>query len=172
MATPVISYPDFSQVYSSATPTGAGTDGSPPALGTVYYNGKSTKYKFVKNNHGSALVVGDVVQYDLSSDVVYEVKQPVTAGLHILAGVAMGAIPASGYGWIQIKGQNSSINMEGTTDIAAGDSLKGSNAQSYLVKDQSAGTAPTHANFVIALDDYTTNSAGLVEGWICCEAIS
>lgn len=124
-------------------------------------------FKLVKNNHGSALTIGDWVQFDLlANDTDSEVKQPVTAGLALGGGVAMGAIPASGYGWICIHGYVAAVRTKGDgTAIAAGDTLKGLNAAFTMVVDQAAGTAPTHSRGVVALDASTSADA-TIEGFV------
>lgn len=124
-------------------------------------------YKLVKNNHASALTVGDWVQNDLlANDTDSEVKQPVTAGLALGGGVAMGAIPAAGFGWICIYGYVAAVRVKGDgTNIAAGDTLKGLNAAFTMVVDQAAGTAPTHAYGVVALDA-TTSADTTIEGFV------
>lgn len=124
-------------------------------------------YKLVKNNHSAALTIGDWVQNDLlANDTDSQVKQPVTAGLALGGGVAMGAIPAAGFGWVCIYGYVPAVRVKGDgTAIAAGDTLKGLNAAFTMVVDQAAGTAPTHANGVIALDAATAADT-TIEGFV------
>lgn len=159
----------LTDVFTSLVPTGS----SPvPSLGQIYEDKLGNRYKFVLNSHSSALVVGDVVSYDYSGGLNTTVFDGATAALHAMAGVAMGAIPAAGYGWIQYHGVNSSINTEGTTDIALGDVLKAVDSQVYAVKDQSAGTESTYQSHIRALVAYTTNSAALKKGFISCSSLA
>lgn len=138
------------------------------APGTIRHSFEGGRiYKLVKNNHSAALTVGDWVQNDLlANDTDSEVKQAVTAGLALGGGVAMGAIPASGYGWVCIYGYVAAVRVKGDgTAVAAGDTLKGANAVFTMVVDQAAGTAPTHANGVVALDA-TSSADTTIEGFV------
>lgn len=81
-------------------------------------------YRWVQNKHTSALVAGQAVCYDVAQGTNYHkyVYQPTAARLNNLAGVAISAIPASGYGWILIQGQYASCQILRTTaDGALGD---------------------------------------------------
>lgn len=158
----------LTKVYSSLAPSTSQSVDTVPTPGDVRYDSTGKVYKFVKNLHSSALAVGDVVMQAFANAVGYEVNRMTTATLNMLAGVAVGAIPASGYGWIQIEGDNDTILMEGTSAIAIGDSLKGVNAQLYLVKDAATGTEATYARHVIAREAYNTGSAATKKGTIRC----
>lgn len=167
MSTTLIGF-DLTAVYSALTPSGSGLQA--PKLGQVYEDGVGKKYKFVKNNHSSALTVGDVVCYTYANAVNTDVIRPTTATLNFMAGVAVGAIPVSGFGWIQVKGVNDATNLDGTTDIAIGDSLKAVNGTLAAVKDAAAGTTPSFQNYLIALEAFTDNSAAATNSvLICCE---
>lgn len=113
-------------------------------------------FKLVKNL-ATVLTVGDVVVHDvLTNDTDSEVKQPVTAALDQMAGVAMGAIPASGFGWIQVYGYNAAARVKGdVVAITAGDSLKGLTATFTAVKSTASGTTPEFQNYLRALDAAT-----------------
>lgn len=114
-------------------------------------------YRFVYNNTGSALTVGQPLSHGTAGFALTTGINPsvfdeevVTFGqsgkgtfVNLFAGIAISAIPADSYGWIQIQGPNNTVTVEGTTAIAAGDYLKGSSGNAYLIKDTSGGTAPT-----------------------------
>jgi hypothetical protein len=102
-------------------------------VGTIRQEGDKW-YRWVQNDESSdALRAGDLVCYDLSqNEAMHEnVLQPVTADLYHMAGIAMSAIAAASYGWIQIEGwyddayvQNSTSNVA----IAVGDYAGAQNA--------------------------------------------
>lgn len=160
----------LTQTYTSITPDATNFTKTIPTPGAVFRDPEANKtYKFVKNSHSSALTVGDVVTLDLTGASTTTVFRPTTATLNLMAGVAMGAIPAAGWGWIQTWGNNDSTNIEGTTDVVLGDSLKAVDAQLYAVKDQAIGTEATYARHLLAREAYTTNSAALKKVKIFCE---
>lgn len=162
MSTVELGY-DFTKTFTSLTPTPKDLDNTAPKLGTIFESTDGKAYRFVLNNHSSALVIGDVVFCDKTASYPNAVSVlntdscgAVAAG--VMAGVAMGAIPAAGYGWIQFAGVGSA-NWEGTTDIVLGDALKGVNSQTYVVKDAALAAIATYVNHCRALAAYTTNSA-------------
>lgn len=161
----------LTQVYSAITPSGTGLQS--PKLGQIYSDGQGNQYRFVKNSHTSDLVVGDVVFYDYQNGVSTEVCRLGASGsgngLDAMAGAAMGAIPTTGYGWIQFQGDGTA-NVDGTTDVAIGDSLKGSSGQVYVVKDAAIGTTPAYQNYMRSRVAYTTNSAATKTVLIHCLA--
>jgi hypothetical protein len=165
---------DFTAVYTALGPIpssgSVGVGKQAPKLGQVYYDVELNKlYKFVYNAHTTAFSVGDVCSYDISGGLNTTVKKVATADLNLLAGVWMGAVATLGYGWIQVRGYNATINVEGTTDIVIGDSLKGSNGQFYAVHDAAVGTVAAYPNaHIIALAGFTTNSTGTIAGDIRC----
>lgn len=163
----------FTEVFTSTqVSTPAGVQNAMPVLGSILVDPASGKmYKFVLNIGGEAREVGDVVGYSFAAGLGYKVDQ-YTSGetMYIthMAGVCMGAIPASGAGWIQIWGFSDSVLVEGTTDVAIGDSLKMVTAQDYVVKDQSAGTESAYRNYIEALEAQTSATPTLVSGFIRC----
>lgn len=161
---PMIYPDDLTKTYSSLLELHR--SGLAPGLFRAAHNGGRI-YKLVKNNHASALTVGDWVQLDLlAADTDSEVKQAVTAGLALGGGVAMGAIPAAGYGWLCVYGYVAAVRTKGDgTAIAVGDTLKGLNATFTMVVDQAAGTAPTFSRGVVALDASTSADA-TIEGFV------
>lgn len=156
---------DYTRVFANLFDD---VDLQPPQLGELSQDWVGNVYKFVK--FGPAVnAVGNVLVYDLSLGTNTLVKQPTTATLNLMAGVAMGVpLTATPYGWLQIKGVNASILFEGTTDIAIGDSLKAVNAQDYVVKDAATGTVESYHNFITALVAYTPNATALKLGLINC----
>lgn len=165
---------DFTRVYTALGPstTGAsvGVGNQAPQLGQVF-NDESTgcRYKFVKNTHTVAFSVGDVGAWDVSAGLNTSVMKGATANLNLMAGVWMGAPATGGYGWIQTRGYNATINVEGTTDIVLGDSLKLSNGQFYAVHDAAIGTVAAYPNAqIIALAGFTSNTTGVIAGDIRC----
>jgi len=155
----------LTQTYTSLSPSGAGLQAH--KLGQIYEDGIGNKYKFVKNTHSSAFAISDVVSYDYSGATTTSVFDGATAALPYMAGVAMGAIPASGFGWIQIAGVGSAL-VDGTTDVAIGDSLKAVNGEVHAVKDQAAGTAPSFGNYMVALAEQTSATDTIIAVHICC----
>lgn len=163
----LINADSLTKTYASLSELNSRLGLAPGTVRWAFDGGRA--YKLVKNNHASALTVGDWVQNDLlANDTDSEVKQPVTAGLALGGGVAMGAIPAAGYGWVCIYGYVAAVRVKGDgTAISAGDTLKGLNAAFTMVQDQAAGTAATHSRGVVALDAATaadTTIEGFVRG--------
>lgn len=165
---------DFTKVYTvlgpSATAVSVGVGGQAPTLGQVYKDDVTgITYKFVKNTHTVAFSVGDVGALDISGGLSTSVMKGATANLNLMAGVWLGAPATLGYGWIQTRGYNATINVEGTTDIVIGDSLKLSNGQFYAVHDAAVGTVAAYPNaHIVALAGFTTNSTGTIAGDIRC----
>jgi hypothetical protein len=113
---------------------------------------KGAIYQLVKNVHSAALVAGYPVATSVANAVSYEVKQPVTAALNLCHGVAMGAIPAAGYGWVCVWGYCAAANVDGdSTDVVLGDSLKMVDSAFTLVHDQAVGTEASYARHIVAL---------------------
>ena len=163
MSTVKLGY-DFTKVYTTLLNTDP--DNECPNLGTIFESADGKAYRFVVNNHASALVVGDVVFCDKTALYPNAVSVlntdscgAVAAG--IMAGVAMGAIAAAGYGWIQFAGVGSA-KVESTTDIVVGDTLKGVNSQVYAVTDAAVAVAASYYNHLRALLARTDNDAAVV----------
>jgi hypothetical protein len=139
-----------------------------PKLGTTFKDDQGIEYQFVLNSHSADQVAGYVGFRDLSGGLRTSVKKCATAVLDVMAGVWMSAVPAAGYGWIQTLGVYASVLVESTTDIVIGDSLKGVDAQFYVVKDQAIGTAPSYVNHIRALAARTSNDSGALSCLIYC----
>lgn len=111
-------------------------------------NGGYKKYKYVQNHASSAaLANGTPAMYVLdATDTNLNVVTTVvaTGGRNLVAGVAVGAIAAGSYGWLQIYGRHSAVLTNGDDDIAALDAVIQSSTAA-VVDSVAAGTAPTHA---------------------------
>lgn len=122
-------------------------------------DGGAKVYRYVKNKQGSALAIGDAVCFDMTTNNVdYEVKTPATATLDRLAGISMAAPASDEWFWIQVRGVGTA-KIDGTTPVAAGDSLKAGNASNKLVQDNATGTAASYKRTVYALDAVTTDTS-------------
>ena len=139
-------------------------------------------YLWVYNNTGGALTAGNVYFHGSSGFQLTSGQNPTNfleevftmtqagkgTGLSMMAGVAISAIPAGQYGWIQVYGYNSQILMEGTVAIAATDLLKGVASQVYVVKDAATGTAPIARRHIMALAAKAGAGTALTAGFIFC----
>jgi hypothetical protein len=95
-------------------------------------------YVYVKNaEESAALAAGQVVKWDDASSG--EVKKASATG-DLLAGVAIGAITAGNYGWVQVFGLATVLTASGT---AAGDAVIASGSAGVGGK-VTKGTAPTN----------------------------
>jgi len=140
-------------------------------------------YRWVKNLESAALTAGQAVCYRISQGASYHkaVGDPATADLNTMAGIAMEAIPALGFGWIEIDGYYGSIAMSiGKTSIAAGVNFFPANAVEYLVGGaQQSVTVDSISNQMIgrvqlAVDiasSATTGGTTAAGGWIHCLAV-
>lgn len=128
------------------------------------------KFRRVFNaNATEAMTFGQAVytKYGKSEEVI--VCDTAASGLPSYAGRVSDAndylneaytIPAQSWGTVLMWGEGLA-EVEGTDDIAAGDSLKGVNAQKYMVKDQAAGTEASYYSHDIALEAFTTDDMAL-----------
>lgn len=81
------------------------------------------------------------------------------------AGVGVGAIAASSYGWVQCHGYHDAIITNGDDDIADGDTIILS-ATDGQVDSVAAGTASTYKPLAVAVDA-DVDGSNTVEGYIC-----
>lgn len=96
-------------------------------------------YVYVKNaEESAALSAGQVVKWDDVS--AGEVKKASAAG-DLLAGVAIGAITAGNYGWVQVFGLATVLTASGT---AAGDAVIAASTTAGVGGKVTKGTAPTN----------------------------
>jgi hypothetical protein len=161
--------PVLTEVSAAGAPDGSATRYK---LGTIADDSHGNLYMYVRNV-GTVRAVGDVVTWSVTNSVtnggMFEVKVPATGDLNLMAGVCMGALPATtGEGWIQIRGYNASISMYGGTDIVLGDSLECTNGQVYVIQSQSSGTVADFPRHIIALQAYADGAAALKAGYINC----
>jgi hypothetical protein len=161
--------PAFGPLYCALTDFFTDARGTP--IGAFRYQDDKI-YKFVKNLTGADLVVGDVVfngSNDLTLSEIYQLGQSAKGtAATLMAGVAISAIPAANFGWIQVFGRNASVNTLGHASNAVGVSLKGVSGQSYCTFDTAVATAATIAKHIVSLVAYTTTSAALKDGIIRC----
>ena len=116
-------------------------------VGSRVYDIYDNCYMYVKNAHTAALAAGNAVTVNLASanntESAIEVIGPTTATLNLFAGIAMGAITAAYYGWIQVEGWNKeTIATAGA--VVAGSSLKCANGVFTMATDQVIGTESTY----------------------------
>lgn len=144
-------------------------------VGNVRITFDGRVYRYVKNSTGADIAIGDTLFFGTANTLGYEnevfqIGQSAKGTLATsMGGVAVGVIVAGSYGWIQQRGYCASVNVDGTTDVVVGGSLKGTSGQNYLILDTAAGTAPTIGRHVIALAGFTTNSTqSLIAGDVRC----
>lgn len=163
---PLASAGILTQVYSSLIDGG---QSAPPLGATTVAGGKV--YMFVQNLFTSDLAAGNIVFYDFANGYTYQVNRlgTGTTGISQMAGAANAAIPTTKYGWIQIGGVRTDLSIDGTSDVAAGDALKGVSGALSLVIDAAVATGPSYPNFVVALEAVTTNGVQTGKsGVLCC----
>jgi hypothetical protein len=136
-------------------------------VGQERFDEKGNKYRFVLNV-STVLTVGEPVCYDVSDTTFDEignvVATPVTADLGSFAGICVGAIPASGYGYIQTHGYNAAIDLDTATSVTAGQSAYAINGAAGVDPVTTGGVAPVQQAFVkIAVAGTTVTT---VEGYI------
>lgn len=122
-------------------------------------------YRYVRNSSASTLVVGNVLFHGTTGFGITTGSNPSTyeeevfsagqagknAVVSQMAGVAVSAITATGYGWIQVSGYSANVLDEGTVAIVIGDTLKGVSGQLYAVHDSAAGAAAIARSHIVAL---------------------
>lgn len=125
-----------------------------------FENGKW--YRYVQNTAGTAVTRGQAVCHDLSedSDLLETVIDPATADFGFLAGLVVASSLADDYyGWILVQGTMTDADVyqyTQTTTAAAGDYLKATNGQNYLIPD--ASTQPLYNRNVQVLEAVTTST--------------
>ena len=133
-------------------------------VGQDRFDEEGKRYRFVYNATGSALAVNDAVCYD-ASDTTFEaageigkaVIDPATADLAFFAGLAVGAIPTLGYGYIQTSGYNDSVLLALASGGSAtvGQAAYVIDAKSGVRPTTAAGTAPSYTAHVKMLEAAT-----------------
>ncbi len=145
----------------SAADANAQDAGDIEGVGVTREDERGNEYRWVKNAESAAFAAGDNVCYDASdinaASFMNEVQDPVSNDLMLYAGVAMGAIPALGFGWIQTLGYHTDVLVDtpGTTAIAVGSILIPENSVSAL-KYTIASLAGAPAACAVALEAVAT----------------
>lgn len=140
-------------------------------LGVIRYendttNGGMKVYKYVQAKADTTVANGTVLTYDnlygtvVTSDIS-DTHQ------NRAAGVGLGAITASYYGWIQIRGYHSAVLTDAGDDIAAGDAIIVDPTVDGTCDSVAAGTAPTHRVVGWATTD-DINAADTVATYLTC----
>lgn len=121
---------------------------------------RHAEYLWVRNSEAStALANGDVVEwYDGTTVDGLEVKLGSTGDQKLVAGVAIGAVAAGEWGFIQVRGYHSAIKI--ATANSAGDGLSIGATSGKAKSDNTAGMD----NFGVALE--ATTSSTTVKGFI------
>lgn len=120
-------------------------------------------YRWVKNNSGGALAIGELVCHDEAlsspSGILESVKDPATARLMLLAGVVVAdSVAEDYYCWVQVLGYAESVILTNTTNVTVtvGAFLKGVNSANYATLD--AATQPLYRRNIQALEAYATHT--------------
>ena len=172
-----------------SSPTGIDTKDVDMA-GSVRHDSAGNVYRYVYNLTGATLAVGDVVFFGNGTANTYTGTSPPSAAnpdapamfcavfqigvansgsdLGYMAGVALAAIPNLNWGWVQTRGYNPTISVDGTgTAIVIGDTLKGVSGANTALHGTAKATAPLFARHIIALAAATTVTT--IAGIIQCE---
>jgi hypothetical protein len=106
------------------------TEGPEYSVGAVYTdNSTGNRYCYVENAGASATVVGDVCGVFLTSDRLGEISTTAattlvnndgTLAVTVVAGIALGAIAAGGFGWLQVGGFCSNVTTDTNCDASEG----------------------------------------------------
>lgn len=123
-------------------------------------------YKYVQAAADTTVANGTVLTFvdDESATVTSDISD---SKQNFVAGVGVGAIAASSYGWIQIYGPHSAIATNGDDDIAKGDTLIADASADGVCNSVAAGTASTHKPLGYALAD-DVDGSNTVSGFIDC----
>jgi len=132
-------------------------------VGTLRHEPDGRVYRWVKNRNATAFTAKQPVCYDIgnvgSNALFKSVNSPVTADLMVAAGIAIGAIAASGsttkcHGWVLAQGyaQDCRVLAVSGTAIAIGDELVTANATTTLTRATAVGTAPKRRFTFVALE--------------------
>lgn len=118
----------------------------------------------IKNTYSTAAItVGQAVCFDYTTDADgVGVTQPTTALLEVPAGIVETASIAVGdYGLAQVYGHNANALVDGTSGLAAGDTLQIANGSFDLVKDATevSGASGTIFPGFVAGEAYSTGAA-------------
>lgn len=129
-------------------------------------NGGYKGYKYVQAAsdttvaNGTALAFVNAYGWQVTSDIS-------DANINQVAGVGIGAITASYYGWIQVYGYHSAIATDGGDDIADGDYLILHASTDGVVDRTASGTAAVSKPIGVAVAA-DVDAADTVAGMINC----
>jgi hypothetical protein len=129
-------------------------------------NGGFKVYKYVQAKadttvaNGTALSFDDVYHTVVTSDISDTYQNAV-------AGVGIGAITASYYGWIQTGGYHPAVKTDAGDDIVKADHVILHATIDGVVDRMAAGTASTHKPLGVAVADYV-DASDTVAVYIMC----
>jgi len=96
-------------------------------VGTIRVEADGKVYRWVENLNASvAFLAGQPVNYDATATLANMFEGAIAcaaADEELLAGVAMSAIPAGSYGWIQIKGLSVTARVTNSVSGSAGQNI-------------------------------------------------
>ena len=124
-------------------------------------------YKYVQAASDTTVANGTVLCYTNYTRTVVSSDRTDTQA-NWPAGVGVGAITASYYGWIQLKGYHSAVATDAGDDIAIQDALIVHATLDGVVDRTAAGTAPLYAvvGWAYAAD---VDAADTVAALLCCD---
>lgn len=140
-------------------------------LGVIRWEYSSTGgwkcYKYVQAAADTTVANGTVLCYTDSTRTIASSDRTDTQ-VNWPAGVGVGAITASYYGWIQIKGYHSAVATDAGDDIAISDALIIHASTDGVVDRTASGTAPVSAvvGWAYAAD---VDAADTVAALLCCD---
>lgn len=166
-------------VYDDLTTVRTSAQGDAEGVGNLRWK-DDYLYRWVQNTEVAAMTAGQACQYDSSDTVdmfksVIDDATGVAADVFFFAGIAMGAIPASGYGYIMVRGYYATAQVDAPVTAAKsiGDILIPSASHDYLEEAVGAGTATTHMGYAMLVETIatvstaaTTTAKVLVQGLI------
>lgn len=114
-------------------------------------DGGTKIYKYIQNVSGGALADGDAVVYTLTDDGGYVVTTIASADAASAAGIAIGAITSTQYGWVQVGGINTTAKIKGDTDATTAGALVGTSATAGKLGGGS-GFGTSYAQDAVAAD--------------------
>lgn len=120
-------------------------------------------FKYVQAASDTTVADGTPLLYQTADTSRQTVTVDLTDALtNNVAGVGIGAITASYYGWIQVAGYHDAVITNGDDDIAANDAII-YGAADGVVDSVGAGTAPTNAvlGFAVAADVDAANTVAV-----------
>jgi len=125
--------------------------------------GNTRWVSYMKNASGGAVAPGDVVVLDTTEAKGFSFTTTTNQDDPKTIGMAIDNIADGVYGRIQHWGWTDLLKVNGTTDIAAGDSISSFTSAKIAGK----ATAGTAGKFAFALEAYTANdSSGVIDAWL------